>query len=564
MRRVWWIASVLFGLYTLPAPIWAETGHPHGASFAIDCTECHTTEGWKPLRSPLPFAHPPSGFRFDGAHATAACDDCHESLVFAFVGTACGDCHRDPHSGELGFRCLSCHDTESWENQRVMFDVHGRTLFPLLRPHAALDCASCHAQQQPHEYATTPIDCDACHLGDYRSTTAPDHVAAGFPTECERCHSPVAARWDEVTFQHPATFVLDGAHRLIGCEDCHAGGSYAGMSGECADCHRDDYQGATDPDHLAGAFPTACEGCHNTTAWIPADFNHDLVFPLRGAHRGLDCGSACHADGHAGTPTDCFSCHRTDYQGTVDPDHVAAGYPTTCERCHSESAWRPATSDDHDQTGFPLRGAHQGLECSACHADGFAGTPTDCYSCHRADYNNTTDPDHAAAGFPTTCETCHNEATWDDAEFDHDQTRFPLRDSHAGLECIACHAGGYAGTPIDCYACHADDYDRANDPNHRAAGFPTTCESCHDATRWEDSNWDHDDLFPIYSGEHRGEWDACTDCHVAPASFAVYECIYCHEHNQSAMDREHRGVSGYRYESTACLSCHPDGGGDDD
>ncbi len=49
----------------------------------------------------------------------------------------------------------------------------------------------------------------------------------------------------------------------------------------------------------------------------------------------------------------------------------------------------------------------------------------------------------------------------------------------------------------------------------------------------------------------------------SPTNYAVFECILCHEHNQSEMDDEHRDVSGYRYESVACYQCHPDGRADD-
>ncbi len=65
--------------------------------------------------------------------------------------------------------------------------------------------------------------------------------------------------------------------------------------------------------------------------------------------------------------------------------------------------------------------------------------------------------------------------------------------------------------------------------------------------------------FPIYSGEHAGEWDACVDCHVVPNDFGIFECIFCHAHTQEEMDDEHEEVGGYTYESQACFNCHPNG-----
>lgn len=42
-----------------------------------------------------------------------------------------------------------------------------------------------------------------------------------------------------------------------------------------------------------------------------------------------------------------------------------------------------APSFDHDTTRFPLTGMHLRVSCERCHSGGlFAGTPTDCRSCH--------------------------------------------------------------------------------------------------------------------------------------------------------------------------------------
>ena len=95
-------------------------------------------------------------------------------------------------------------------------------------------------------------------------------------------------------------------------------------------------------------------------------------------------------------------------------------------------------------------------------------------------------------------------------------------------------------------------------PNHVTANFPTDCASCHNENAWVPSSFDHDGLyFPIYSGEHEGEWNACTDCHTNPNNYAVFTCITCHTNPQT--NNEHNGVGGYSYNSPACLACHPQG-----
>jgi hypothetical protein len=398
------------------------------------------------------------------------------------VGTACADCHKDAHRGELGFQCDACHTPTTWANQREMFQVHSRTRFPLFVSHARLDCTACHRSQQPYEYKNTPAECGNCHLPTYLATTNPNHVQAGFSRRCEDCHNITSPTWLGVTFSHPASFPLQGGHAGLACSRCHSGGVHTGLSTACVSCHQQDYAATTNPNHVAGKFPTTCETCHTITSWRPAKFDHSQTgFPLTGAHAQVDC-AQCHPGGrYTGTPRDCYSCHAADYNGTTDPNHRASGFPTQCQTCHNTTAWRPANFD-HSATGFPLTGAHTRVACAQCHPGGrYAGTPRDCYSCHQADYNGTTDPNHRASGFPTQCQTCHSTTAWRPASFDHNKTGFPLTGAHTRVACAQCHPGGrYAGTPADCYSCHQKDYPR----EHPAEGRGINCQQCHNTSSW--------------------------------------------------------------------------------
>jgi hypothetical protein len=102
----------------------------------------------------------------------------------------------------------------------------------------------------------------------------------------------------------------------------------------------------------------------------------------------------------------------------------------------------------------------------------------------------------------------------------------------------------------DCNSCHQQEIYKTptfvtpvilliliilQNPNHIAAGFPTTCmRLSYYNWPWTPCNFDHDgQYFPIYTGEHAGEWNACADCHEVPNNFAVFTCISCHEHNQA-------------------------------
>ncbi len=457
---------------------------PHG-DLKLDCSECHVSERWTPVLKPPRFRHETTGFRLELAHAQVSCRGCHRSLVFDRVGTACADCHKDPHRGELGARCETCHTPASWSNQREMFQVHNRTRLPLFVAHARLDCTACHRNQRPDQYALTPAECGACHLQTYQETNNPPHAASGFSTRCEDCHRITSPTWLGATFSHPADFPLAGGHAGLACARCHAGGTYAGLSTACVSCHQKDYAAATNPNHAAGGFPTTCESCHTIQAWRPAKFDHDRTgFPLTGAHASVDC-ARCHVGGrYAGTPTDCYSCHQADYTRANNPSHQ--GFPTQCQNCHNTGAWQPANFD-HSKTGFPLTGAHASVDCTRCHVGGrYAGTPTDCYSCHQADYNGTTNPSHAAAGFPTQCQTCHTTSSWQGASFDHDGAFFPIYSGrHRGVwsSCSDCHVSSSNYAVFECILCHAHSNRADVDSHHQGvSGYvyqSAACYRCH-------------------------------------------------------------------------------------
>ena len=328
---------------------------------------------------------------------------------------------------------------------------------------------------------------------------------------------------------------------------------------------------------IKSIFSTTCLTCHNQTTWSDASFDHSSVsdgFALVGAHEIAVCAS-CHVEpGYdllfSPAPSgneDCLTCHQSDY----DTEH-GGGFPTTCLTCHNQTTWSGATFNHTDLSdGFQLIGSHEVAACESCHSVPgyeliFSPAPAgneDCLTCHQSDYDNQ----HGGSSFPTTCLTCHNQVTWEGATFSHPDVSngFELIGAHEIAACESCHTvPGYdlifspppAGNE-DCIACHQADYNS----EHGSSGFPTTCLTCHNQTTWEGATFDHDALyFPIYSGTHRNEWNQCADCHrSAPITYATFSCIDCHEHRQSEMDDEHRGVSGYVWDSLACLSCHPDG-----
>ncbi|MEZ5391385.1 MAG: cytochrome c3 family protein [Bryobacterales bacterium] len=113
-----------------------------------------------------------------------------------------------------------------------------------------------------------------------------------------------------------------------------------------------------------------------TVQWTGANFDHNNTnFPLTGAHTSVaQCQTWSRRRSVRGLGTACATCHLDDFNATTDPDHAAAGFPQTCESCHTTVQWTGANFD-HNNTNFPLTGAHTSVaQCQTCHVGGqFAG-----------------------------------------------------------------------------------------------------------------------------------------------------------------------------------------------
>ncbi|MCO5170656.1 MAG: hypothetical protein M9894_30365 [Planctomycetes bacterium] len=267
--------------------------------------------------------------------------------------------------------------------------------------------------------------CDACH-----------DLAAPVPDrKCLACHPGLESR---PTASAPAPPPGAPAH--------------AGFVGACRACHGDHKQALIDLD--------------------PVAWNHARArFPLDGAHARARC-EACHERPARDLPGvtrwqfqdlawgRCTDCHE-------DP-HGRAFEPTGCAECHRTGGW---TGDevrfDHATSAYPLRGAHGGVACAACHAKGSDGAPAaalgravlrgleakDCASCH-------TDP-HRGSLAPRRCDACHDPGAkaWSGEALVFDHARdagFALDATHAPLDCASCHVTGkvFAPLPTDCAGCH--------------------------------------------------------------------------------------------------------------
>ena len=527
----------------------------HRGKMGANCESCHTVRGWNVNVAQINMHN--NRFPLTGAHAAAACEDCHKSgglSQFTAMSTDCISCHQkdfnsttNPAHTSANFftttPCQSCHNADSWANAN--FD-HSVTGFMLAGSHAVPPraCADCHKN---NNYNLTSADtaCIACHQNDYNNTTNPNHPQQSsiFSTTCQTCHTTVA--WTPANFDHSATpFPLNGAHTVPprSCTDCHVNNNYNLTTTTCVSCHLKDFQATTNPDHVQGNLPQTCEICHTTSAWQPASFDHSkTAFPLTGAHTvpPRAC-TDCHVNNNYNlTATTCVSCHLKDFNATANPNHVQGNFPQTCEVCHTTSAWQPA-SFDHSKTAFPLTGAHTvpPRACTDCHINNnYSLTSTACVSCHQTDYNNALTPvNHVQANFPTSCQTCHDTVLWTDGVFNHTSTGWALIGSHTvpPRACSDCHTAsvGYNITSTACVSCHQTDYNNAISPvNHVAAKFPTTCDGCHDTIAWTDATFNHATTGWALTGSHTVPPRACSDCHTATAGYnlSTTTCVSCHQ-----------------------------------
>lgn len=449
----------------------------HQNTTGNDCSQCHNQTSW--LVTNIFRIHQTTRFPLMGPHRNAECFSCHKSeslLRYDVQGTNCIDCHRteyqattNPNHIKSGMStdCIGCHSPTAYQWKGAGFN---HNTFPLLQGHSGVKCTDCHTSGA---FNAIPTACYTCHQGNYQAAKSPDHAASGFSTNCQDCHT-LAAGWKPASFDH-SKFPLTQGHSLATCTDCHKSGVFSALPTDCYTCHQQNYTATTNPNHVAAGFSTACQTCHTTVpGWKPATFNH-TVFPLTLGHSTPACAD-CHKSGnYSSTPTDCYSCHKQDFTATSNPNHVTAGFPTTCTTCHTTNpGWKPAS---YNHSAFPLTQGHSGVSCTDCHKNGnYTALSTDCNTCHATDYNNTTNPNHKTLGFSTTCTQCHTtNPGWKPASYTAHDSQFPIYSGrHKGVwtNCSECHTNTANYALFDCKRCHTDVHKSNNYSNAQ-------CYSCH-------------------------------------------------------------------------------------
>ncbi|UCD64890.1 MAG: hypothetical protein JSW34_05515 [Candidatus Zixiibacteriota bacterium] len=357
--------------------------------------------------------------------------------------------------------------------------------------------------------------------------------------DCDVCHS--LKEWSGVRFDHAehTGFTLVERHARIECKQCHTLKDFSIIDCDCTYCHKDNHGGKLGLD---------CSKCHSPVGW--------RALGTEDVHLGVDSLPLEQC-----VLSDCVSCHKDIHEAKLGPD---------CAKCHKPVGWEIFDIEDiHAQTNFPLMGRHALADCRSCHQ----GLPigdlsfetTRCVGCHQQQFLETTSPGHVAGGFPDECDECHQMSSWQPAFFTNHDAFFPIFSAAHGGEwdvCADCHIEPGNFQIVSCLGCH-EHRQSAMDSEHAGIGGynynSQDCLICHPAGV-AGGFVDHDALyFPIYSGPHNGQWDGCSECHNDPADRTQFNCLACHEHNQSDMDNTHQSINGYTYLSTACFACHPAG-----
>ncbi len=526
-----------------------QSGQPGAA-----CVKCHSDHNgvdfqmvhWTPTAKG--FDHLKTGYALEGKHVGVGCRTCHtaqhissqarsllgsKDLNRTWLGLSanCLTCHEDKHQGRLGSECARCHTTVDWKAasiDRQNFD-HGRTRYPLTGEHRYVLCQSCHTAGLDGQirYAGLPFaNCSDCHRDPHKGE---------FKQGCDSCHT--TSTWKKssftATFDHAKTaFPLLGKHSDVACITCHLSGDFKApiVHDTCAACHKPDPHGGQ---FLKRADGGKCESCHTVQGWSPSTFTaveHARTgFPLVFPHAPVKCAD-CHVP--AGKATQyklkyalCVDCHKDEHQGQF----AEAPWQNRCEQCHAGATFKVSnfTLARHQRSPFPLTGGHEAVACNECHKPAGSTKVTlyhfsqlACTTCHEDIHKGqfaTRMAVHNTAGKPAGCEICHSTRDWQDlSKFDHAQTHFPLLGSHRAVACADCHRPPnmeltlihvqFANAPSKCGDCHQ---------NPHAAQFGVRgndCASCHNASKWKPSLFDHDKAsFPLRGGH---ENVACSDCHT--------------------------------------------------
>jgi hypothetical protein len=275
--------------------------------------------------------------------------------------------------------------------------------------------------------------------------------------------------------------------------------------------------------------------------WAPDRFDHDepfpddaqgevKSFPLKGAHRDVDCYDCHPKRKFAETPATCSA------QGCHAEDDVHKGrLGDKCEQCHVETG--DNLFNHNTMSAFHLDGKHLDVRCADCHPSiTFKPRPLTCFGCHP-------EPAVHKGQYGTACEQCHTTRTFQDVKPLHDVGDFALRGMHDSIACERCHKDSrpLAGSGNLCINCHRQDDIHSNSLSPR-------CGDCHTQWSFTPARFDHARVGCNLTGLHRTL--ACFDCHRNGNFLGLSaQCASCHRDDAARKDAAHQAY-------TTCANCH--------
>jgi hypothetical protein len=506
------------------------------------------------------FNHNLTGYPLEGQHEVIECKDCHKrdfienkdiknkEKTFLGLQQNCLTCHDDYHQKTLPIDCKECHDFTAFQ-PATNFDHSDDSDFALEGKHIDVECLECHQKTIRNgldfqEFSGIAFaDCKSCHNDSHNNK---------LPGDCKACHTETSFSLfnGQDNFNHNTTnFTLKEKHNSVDCFKCHKESDNPLLifqdnigidENNCVQCHEDKHE---------GKFGLDCAKCHTEKSFLVIKnidfFDHSVTdYAIEGKHSDVDC-KQCHT-GRFTEEIDfsaCKNCHEDYHENEFSNDGVSPD----CIECHSLNegfGYSLYTLEQHQETGFPLEGAHIATPCYACHISedderwSFRNLGSECVDCHQDIHENYI----SETFYPNQdCTACHINESWSNITFSHDTTDWPLDGAHVNVECRACHfienidnevvtSQKFSNLETTCVSCHENIHE-----DTFAIDGVTDCIRCHVTSTWMPENFDHNATrFPL-EGKHQ-----------------ELECIACHSNSE---------VNGktevlYKLNKLECIDCH--------
>jgi len=447
-------------------------------------------------------------------------------------------------NGQSDEDCLTCHDDPSLTAIR-----HGKTVSMYVTAkaldnsvHEGMECSSCHpdaaVEEFPHPEILPPVDCGACHDGEFAEFDKGIHgqakrLNALYAPDCKECH---------------------GAHDILP---------------------------PTNPKSLTYKMniPYLCGKCHREGAPVARTYNISEHNILENYSEGIH-GEGLFKRGLIVTAT-CNDCHgnhlvlpHTSPNSTISINNIAS----TCMKCHAEIE-KVHTKIIKEELWEKEPGA-----IPAC---------TDCHPPHKVNVQNI-----VATISDRSCLGCHER---EDVHKVVNGQMVSLKvdpvdisnSVHKNINCVKCHADVSTtlarpcetARRVDCSNCHAEvsnvfaisGHGRAYEQKHENAPYCTTCHGTHIVkSRYDDTSPTYRTAIPKLCGDcHREdgkanintdlkEKDAYNDYSMSVHGKGLTEkgllpsavCTDCHTtHYVLREDDERSSVHPHNIPAT-CATCH--------